>query len=164
MPIYMKAGTDIKGEVTATGYIDEIELTSLQVGVGIGVASPSGGGGKRTHSAASFSEVTASKAFDNASGLIFDKLAAGTAVPEVVITFVRASGKDKAGNDKYLTITLSDVLFSGWSMSSGGEMPSESVSLNYGKIKIDYMKSDKDGVLTQGTIAGWDLATNISAA
>ena len=162
MPIYMKAG-DVKGEVSATGYTEEVELTSLQVGVGIGVSSPTGSGGKRTQSAASFSEVVATKAFDNASGLIFDKLAAGVAIPEVVITFVRASGKDKAGNDKYLIITLKDVLFSGQSFSSGGEMPSESVSLNYGKIKFDYWKSDKDSNLTQGTINGWDLAANVSA-
>ena len=163
MPIYMKAG-DVKGEVTAEGYAEQVELTSFQLGAGIGVSSPTGGGGKRTHSAASFSELSATKAFDNASGLIFGKLAAGVAIPEVVITFVRASGKDTAGNDKYLTVTLKDVLFSGWSVSSGGEMPSESISLNYGQIKLDYWKSDKDSVLTQGTIAGWDLATNKAAA
>ncbi len=81
-------------------------------------------------------------------------------MPKVEIFFTKASGKDKAGNDVYLTITLEDVFFSGWSLSSGGDTPSESVSLNYAKVKTNYMKSDAAGQLSQGTLAGWDLATN----
>ena len=163
MPIFMKSD-DVKGEVTATGHLEEIELNSFQFGVGIGVSSPTAGGGKRTTSAASISEITVSKQLDNASGLIFDKLCAGTALPTVSILFTRASGKDKAGNDAYLTIELEDVLFSGWSISSGGDIPSESVSLNFTKIKMSYMKGDAEAGLTQGTIAGWDLAKNEAAA
>jgi type VI secretion system secreted protein Hcp len=162
MPIYLM-NKDVMGEVTATGHEGEIELTSLQFGAALGVSAPTGGGGKRTHSAASFSEIQVTKQLDNASGLILAKLAAGTALPSVHIFFTRASGKDKSGNDAYLTIELEDVLFSGWSLSSGGDMPTESVSLNYAIIRMNYMKSDAESNLTQGTITGWDLAKNVAA-
>jgi type VI secretion system secreted protein Hcp len=164
MPIYMKIEPDLKGEVTAEGYKDQIELNSFQFGAGVGVSSPSGGAGKRSASAASFSEVVGTTLLDNSTGPLLDKLAAGHSLTKVTITFAKASSKDALGNDKYLIITLEDVFVSGVSLSSGGEAPSVSISLNYAKIKGEYHKSDAGGVLTPGLGFGWDLTTNKSYA
>jgi type VI secretion system secreted protein Hcp len=161
MPIYMKIA-EIPGEVAAEGHKNEIAIGSFQFGVGIGVEAPTAGSGtgKRSTSAASFSEAVVSKTLDNSSGKFMETLASGTSLPKVEIFFVLATGKDKTGDDTYMTITLEDVFVSGYSLSSGGDMPTESVSLNYAKVKKNYMKSDSAGNLTQGTIAGWDIAGN----
>ena len=49
MPIYIKYG-DIKGDVTAEGHKDWIEVNSFQWGVGRGISSPTGGGADRESS------------------------------------------------------------------------------------------------------------------
>jgi type VI secretion system secreted protein Hcp len=160
MPIYMQIEPEIKGEVTAEGYKDQIALNSFQFGAGVGVDSPTGNAGKRSTTAASLSEITVTTSLDNATGPMLDKLCAGTAVDKITISFAKASSKDAVGNDKYLIITLENVFFSGVSLSSGGEAPSVSISLNYAKIKAEYHKSDVGGVLTKGLGFGWDLTTN----
>lgn len=164
MPIFIKLG-DIKGEVTAQGFKEQIALDSVQVGAGVAVGSATTKGGTRTASAASISELTVTKTLDNATPLIFQQLATGKSIGKpVIVTFTKASGKDDGGNDPYLIITMEDVFISGQSLSSGGDLPSESLSLNFTKIKFDYKKSDATGVLSQGSLAGWDLATNKSWA
>ena len=160
MPIYMKC-EEVKGEVTAEGYKDTVEVLSFQYGAGMPVTAPSTSNtGKRTEGHVSLSEITISKMVDNASGVIFDKLAAGTSVPKIEFFFSKATGSDASGNDNYLVVTIEDVFFSGQSFSSGGGLPSESVSLNYAKIKTNYMKDSVKGDLTQGSLSGWDLTTN----
>lgn len=160
MPIYMLTEPAIKGEVTAEGYKDQIALDSFQFGAGVGVDSPVGNAGKRSTSAASLSEIVVTTSLDNATGPMLDKLCAGTSIDKITISFSKASSKDAVGNDKYLIITLEDVFFSAVSLSSGGDAPAVSISLNFGKIKAEYHKSDEKGVLTKGLGFGWDLGLN----
>lgn len=160
MAIYLKC-PELVGDVTADGFQKTIELSSLQVGAGVAVESAVGKAGNRSASNPSISEITISKQYDNTSGIIFKNLCTGTAIPKMEIFFVKSM---KGANFAYLTITLEDVFFSGQSISSGGDLPSESVSLNFTKINFNYMKNDAEGVSAQGTIAGWDLSANKDAA
>ena len=57
------------------------------------------------------------------------------------------------------TITLSDVLVSSFSQSSGGEVPAESISLNYTKIEMIYTPYDAKGTKGTPVRAGYDLTT-----
>ncbi|MDF1504990.1 type VI secretion system tube protein Hcp [Roseisolibacter sp. H3M3-2] len=164
MPIYMKIEPEIKGEVTAEGFKDQIALHSFQFGAGIAVSSAQGNAGKRSATDASFSEITVTSSLDNATGPMLDQLAAGKAADKITISFTKASSKNAAGNDKYLIITIENVFISGVSMSSGGDEPSVSISLNYAKIKAEYHMSDVSGNLTKGLGFGWDLTTQKSYA
>lgn len=139
MAIYMKYG-DMKGEVTAEGYKDWIELASLQWGVGRGISAPSAGGAsKREASAPSISEVTVTKTFDAFSPLALKEAVGGEGVSvKIDITRTDNGGKHLAFQ-KYI---LTDTMISGYSISSGGDRPSESISLNFTKVDSEYIKID----------------------
>lgn len=133
MPIYMNFDSlSIKGDVTAEGHKDWIELGSFQFGVGRGISSPTGGSADRESSAPSVSEIVVTKAQDASSPLLMNEALQGEG-KVVIIDFVRT---DKGALETYLTYTLTDTMISGFSSSSGGDRPSESLSLNFTKFEF----------------------------
>jgi len=154
MPIYIKYG-DIKGDVTAEGHENWIEVNSFQWGVGRGISSPTGASADRESSAPSISEITVTKAQDVATTNILDAALQGEGV-EVKIDFCKT---DKGKLETYMTYTLTNTLISGYSISSGGDRPSESLSLNFTKVEYKLMKMDaaNKGADSAGVI--YDLAT-----
>jgi type VI secretion system secreted protein Hcp len=156
MPIYMKFGS-IKGDVTESGHTDWIELNSLQWGVGRGVSSPTGSSADRESTAPSISEVVVTKANDLASaGLLSEALQGdGSNGKSVEIDMVRT---DKGKLTVYQKITLTDVIISGFSTSSGGDRPSESLSLNFVKIAVTDTQMKPDGTAGSPATTTYDLA------
>jgi len=128
----------IKGSSTDSKFKDQIELLSFQWGAGIAVSSP--GGGDRSTSTPSVSEITGTKMLDKASEGLFKKLLKGETVTKATINFVAAS---KGESVAYATLKLENVIVSGYSMSSGGDMPSESLSLNFTKFDWSFSGRDK---------------------
>lgn len=156
MAIYMNFNSlKIKGEVTAEGHKDWIDLGSFQWGVGRGIGAPTGSTKDRESSAPSVSEITVSKSLDSASVLLLQEALTGKAVT-VEIDFVK-TGEGQL--ETYLKFTLTNTLISGYSMSSGGDRPSESLSLNFTKIEMKEMGSDEKGEGGQPASAGYDLST-----
>jgi type VI secretion system secreted protein Hcp len=49
----------------------------------------------------------------------------------------------KSGGGQALTLTLTNALISSYSMSSGGDRPTESLTINFTKIEFQYTKQDK---------------------
>ena len=144
MPIYMKYGS-IQGDVTETGHSSWIELNSFQWGVGRAVATAVGSNEDRESSAPSVSEVTVTKEFDKASAKLLTEAYQGTGSGDaatVQLDFVRTN---KGKLDIYSTFTLSNVIISGYSLSSGGDRPSESLSLNFTKIETKVTPMNPDG-------------------
>ncbi len=137
--IFINMGNGIKGESGQAGHIDEIVASSLQWGVGRGVSGFANG--SRETSSPSFSEMVFTKTFDLASNDLSKAASNATNFPEIVITLRKETGGE--GLD-YLVYTLTNVLISGYSVSSGGMTPSESVSLNYTTIKSTYKKLADD--------------------
>jgi type VI secretion system secreted protein Hcp len=138
MAIFMKYGTE-NGEVTATGYKDWVELHSFQWGVGRGISAGVGGGSKREASAPSVSEITVSKTLDSFSPIALKEAIGGKGVTvKIDITRTDNAGKHVAFQ-KYV---LEGTMISGYSLSSGGDRPSESISLNFTKVDNEYLKID----------------------
>lgn len=138
MAIYMKYG-DMNGEVTAKGYEKWIELNSCQWGVGRGITSGAGGGSKRESSAPSVSEIVVTKTMDAFSPLALKEAIGGEGVT-VKIEFTRT---DQKGNHQaFQKYILDNTMISGYSISSGGDRPSESISLNFTKFDSEYIKVD----------------------
>jgi type VI secretion system secreted protein Hcp len=137
--IFIDLGNGIKGESAQKGFEDQIAAQSLQWGVGRGISSFTSG--IRETSRPTFSEVVFTKTLDIATNDILIAMAKGKALPTVKISFVRDDGEE---GFNYLTYELSDVLISSYSASSGGETPTESVSLNFAKIKSTYKKLGSD--------------------
>jgi type VI secretion system secreted protein Hcp len=73
----------------------------------------------------------------------------------------------KAGGTalEYVTLTLTDVLVSSYSVSSGdGDQLQDTVALNFGKFKYSYQPQDNKGAKKGGAIdATYDIAKNVDA-
>ncbi len=153
MAIYMKYG-DIKGSVTTEGFKDWIELNSLQFGIGRGIGSPTGSDKTREASAPSISEITVTKMMDESTGKLVTDAWAGEMNSKVEIKLTTTT-KDKT--EAYLTYELKNTGLSGYSVSSGGDRPQESLSLNFTAINIKWMDRDSGGK-AQPSVIGYDLS------
>jgi len=162
MPIYMKYGS-IAGDVTESGHAGWIEINSLQWGVGRGVSSPTGSSEDRESSAPSVSEVTITRELDKASVKLLTEAYQGTGSGDaatVQFDFTRTtSGKLQI----YYTIILSNVIISGYSISSGGDRPSESISMNFVKIETNFIPMKPDGTPDNGIKITYDLGKAASS-
>jgi type VI secretion system secreted protein Hcp len=139
--LFLKSQNDeggLKGESTNPDYEGWIEIDSFQFGGGVGVTL--GLGGQRESSAPSLSEVTISKTADSTSTGFFSSMTLGTVLPEMRL-FVPTN----ANPGRIIKIYLRDVIISSVSWSSGGEFPSESVSLNFAAFKVEHYFTDSEG-------------------
>ncbi len=136
MAIFMKYG-DLAGEVTAEGYAGWIELTSMQWGIGRGISAGVGGASKREASAPSVSEITVTKTMDAFSPMALKEAIGGEGV-DVKIDITRTDGPGT--HQAFQKYILSGTMVSGYSISSGGDRPSESLSLNFTKFDSEYIK------------------------
>ncbi|HYL66826.1 MAG TPA: type VI secretion system tube protein Hcp [Nitrosopumilaceae archaeon] len=153
-PIYMNYDNlSIKGEVTATGHQDWIELNSFQWGVGRTISSPTSGSGDRQGSAPSVSEIVVTKVMDKSSPSLLQQALAGEGKP-VVIDLVKVNNGNLV---VYAQYKLENVLISGYSVSSGGDRPSESISLSFTKITFIFNSQNPDGTLAPSQVT-YDLA------
>lgn len=153
MAIYMKFGK-VDGQVTTKGFEKWVECTSLAYGVGRGVSSGAGGQ-QRESSNPSISEITISKAFDVASPGLYEDALAGTFNTKVEFKFT-ATTKGKV--DTFLAYELSECGVSGYSLTTGGDNPSESISLNFTKIMVSPSPLDNAGTPKAGAKVTYDLA------
>jgi type VI secretion system secreted protein Hcp len=153
----MKYG-GIQGDVTESGHTNWIELSSFQFGVGRGVSSITGSSEDRESSAPSISEITVTKEFDKASAKLLTEAYQGTGdgdAATVQLDFVRTN---KGKLDIYSTFTLTNVIISGFSLSSGGDRPTESLSLNFTKIETKMTPMNADGSSGNPVTVTYDLA------
>ena len=153
MAIYMKIGKH-EGDVSAEGWEKWIECHSFQFGAGRGISMSVGSGKEREATKPSLSEVTLAKSMDRASPGLLLEACVGKAIDKVEIDFVKTSA-DKLEN--YLKYTLENVLVSSYSCSSGGDDPSESLSLAYTKFEMKYHPRKPDNTLDSALPAGYDL-------
>ena len=148
----MKFGS-IPGDVTTEGYKDWIELNSFQYGVGRSVSSGAGGN-TRESSAPNISEIVVTKHFDKASAKLYQDSVAGTFDTKVEI---KMNTTTKQKTETFLTFELTDCGVSSYSLSSGGENPMESLSLNFLKVMVTPTPLDKSGQIKKGDVVSYDL-------
>ncbi len=155
MPIYMNYdGLAVKGDVTAEGHEDWIELNSFQWGVGRGISSPTGASADRESSAPSVSEIVVTKATDSATPKLLNEAYQGEGV-KVEIDFCKT---DKGVLEVYMKYTLENTLISGYSVSSGGDRPMESLSLNFTKVEYKNIPTGESVDAKEPEVVIYDLA------
>jgi len=155
MPIYVKYG-DIKGDVSAEGHKGAegwVEVNSFQFGVGRGISSPTGGSSDREASAPSVSEITLSKTMDVSSYRWLEEALWGEGVA-CTIDFVKTD-KDKL--EVYAQYILTDTMVSGYSSNSGGDRPSESLSLSFTKFEFVFTGMNPNNEGGQNPRTGYDI-------
>ncbi len=142
MPIYMKYDNgNIKGDVTADGFKDQVELHSFQWGTGRGISSPVGASADREASAPSVSEITVTKDQDKGSVKLINEALQGEG-KNCLISFAKT---DKGKLSTFLEFTLTNTMISSYSISSGGDRPTESLSLNFTKIEVKVTPMGAEG-------------------
>jgi type VI secretion system secreted protein Hcp len=152
--IFAKIG-DIKGESLDAKHKGEIEVLSWSWGVNnagsMGVGS-GGGTGK-----ASFSDLTFQHEMDKASPVLMLACSTGKHYPEATFTARKSGGEQQ----EYLTVKLSDVIVTGVSVGHGnGSVPSESISLQFAKVELEYKPQKPDGSLDAGVQFKYNLNEN----
>jgi type VI secretion system secreted protein Hcp len=152
MAIYLKYGS-IKGPVTTDGFKDWIELDSFHWGVGRAVGTAARGSTSREHSEPSISEITVTKRSDIASPKLLLDSVAGKLDSKVEIKFTTTT---KGKVETFLTYKMENTGLSGYSLSSGGDMPVESLSLNFAKITQTFTGFDP-GIGGSPETVGYDL-------
>lgn len=146
----------VDGESAASGMEKQIEIYSFSWGESNNV-NMSGGG----HAAgkASFADLNVMKKLDKASPVLMKKCAAGEHIKSAILTMRKATGTS-GQQQAFAVITLSDVMISSIQLSgsSGGDdTPTESVSLAYAKMKVEYSQQGNDGKLTKAASFEYDL-------
>ena len=152
--IFAKIG-DIKGESLDAKHKDEIEVLSFSWGVAnAGVISAGSGGGTGK---ATFQDLSIVHHIDKASPSLLKACAAGTHIKDATITH-RKAGK---GQQEYLIVKLNDVIITGVTHGGTGGQPfSESVSLAFAKVDLEYKPQKADGSLDAGIHFKYDLKAN----
>lgn len=155
-PIFMQyQGITGDASKSSCSRSNAIELNSFQWGVGRGISSPTGGSSDRESSAPSVSEIVVTKDTDSASVPLLKESLNGEG-KSVKIDFCRTAGENQ---QPYLEYNLQNTLVSKYSISSGGDRPTESISLNFVKIQVTFFAFGPNGTPIATSVA-FDLAVN----
>ncbi len=147
----------IEGGSIIEGYEGHIQLPAVQFGISAAVA---GGGGTNRASRPTFSDISAMKILDKSSPKLMEAIATGQVLPTAVIRFTRAGGQGE--RFEYLVIKLENVQITSYQLSSGGDIPTESLSLNFDKIEVSYKEQQADGSEGGSVEFSWDVKKNQS--
>ena len=151
--IFAKLG-DIKGESSDAKHKDEVEVLSFSWGVTNAGTVGSGGHGAAK---ATFPDLSIVHTVDRASPALLKACATGMHLPGVTIT-QRKAGKDQ---QDYLVIKMNDVIITGVvDGSATGQPSSETVTLAFAKIDLEYRPQKADGTLDAGVHFKYDLKAN----
>jgi len=136
----------IEGESKVTGYEKQIQLLSFSWG-GSQITSVAGTGGSGAGKV-DLSDLSIMKHYDKASIKVFESLVKGSHIKTGVMCAQKAGGKGA-----YLKISLEELFV------TSSEIPTESVSFSYNKIKIEYSTQNEQGVLQSAGQVSYDIKT-----
>jgi type VI secretion system secreted protein Hcp len=148
----------IKGESVFKAFPGSTEISSFEWGaknpVTMSGATGGAGAGK-----VQVSELKITKTRGSASPSLQMSVFTGKYIPKAEIRFYKPGSQAPV---PYLTITLEDVLITGWSISTtGGDIPMESISLVFARFKTEDGIQKADGTIEKLPAVGWDIKRNI---
>jgi type VI secretion system secreted protein Hcp len=147
----------INGEATDQNHKNEIGVLSWSWGASqassVGASTGGSGTGK-----ANLADLHIVKNYDAASVPLFKSLLAGQQIASGILTANKPG--TTSGGKPFLTVTLSQIFVTSVQSSGSSEVPTESVSLSYGTIKVEYSKQNDQGVLTAAGSVTYDVTQN----
>lgn len=147
----------IKGESQDHKHKDEIDIESWSWGATqMGTHGGGGGGGAGKVAMQDFHFVMKNNI---ASPKLMLACANGKHIATAVLT-CRKAGEHPL---EYLKVTFTDLLVS--SFQTGGSahgdvVPTDQISLNFSKLKVEYKMQDERGGIKDTMAAGWDVKAN----
>lgn len=149
----------IEGESTDEKHSGWIEIQSFGSGLSQTVSRTASSAGGASAERADFREFSFEKYLDKATPKLALACADGSHINQIKVEICRA-GTDKV---KYMEFIMTDCIISAVDIDGDGgdAFPSESVSINYGKIEWVYTQQKRAGGFSAGNVAtGWDLKRN----
>ena len=120
----------------STSHPGSIEVLSWSWGASNPTSVGSGGSGSGK---VSMHDISIMKRIDKASPMLYQLFKSKKRVRNMVLTV-------NNGGSVYLKLTMSDVMVSSYGLSSqGNDQPTESVSFNFEKVKVDYVSEGSLG-------------------
>ena len=158
--LLFKPGDDIKGESQIKGHEDWIELFSYSHGISMQVTSDQSNtmrtSGKPTHQ-----EFTVTKYLDGATPKLNEYCNKGDSIGTCTVIIGR---NDNGAALPIITYTLEEVVISSIEVrGGGGAKPVEELSLNYTKIKWEYVQQKSSTEKKGNNSTVWDLKKNQAA-
>jgi len=146
----------IKGESTDHKHKENIDVLAWSWGVSNSGTFHSGGGGGSGK--ANFQDLSITKYIDKATADLLYTCASGKHLAKGKLV-VRKAGEKPL---EYLIVTLENILVSKVSTggSGGEERLTESVTLNFAKVKVEYKVQDEKGGGKDGGTFTWNIAAN----
>ena len=146
----------IPGASTDARHSGEIVVESVAFGLSnAGSVSFAGGTGAGAGTV-QFTDISFTKKLDKSSHGLMNACLTGNHIKSAVLTCRKAGGKQ----EDFYKVTLADVLVTGYSLNSGGDLPTESVSLNFTKVDWEYFVQRPDGSMAPGSKGSFDVKLN----
>jgi len=145
----------IKGESNDDKHKGEIDIHSFSWGLaqsGSGHSSTGQGTGK-----VDVSDISIMKNVDLSSPTLQLACANGKHIAKGKLT-VRKAGENPLD---YLTFDFEGLFVSSYQISGSSETPSESISLNFSKVKSEYWTQSAKGAKGDNANFSWDVAKNV---
>lgn len=147
----------VEGESRDKDHVGWIEVQSFSWGMSNSGSLHSGGGGGAGR--ATSLDLSVGKYLDKTSPILYLRTATGQHFPEVILVLRKAGDETR---QKFFEIKLTDVIMTQAHLAgaSGGDRPSESISLNFAKIEWTYIPTRMDGTPGIPVSAEWNIAEN----
>ncbi|MBK1660901.1 Hcp family type VI secretion system effector [Paracraurococcus ruber] len=113
----------------------------------------------RTTGTINISNVSLTRFVDLSSVQLMAKMFQGHTWPVTKLHFLKAGDVDGQAKSEFLTVEMSNTIIAdiGYAGSGGGEEMSESLTLNFTKIKFTYKTQDEKSSIAGNVTATWDL-------
>jgi type VI secretion system secreted protein Hcp len=154
--MFIKIG-DLKGESKDKAHAAEIDVLAWSWGVSNSGNAHMGGG--QGAGKVNVQDLSFTKYIDKSSPDLMLVCCNGKHIPEAKLV-VRKAGETPLD---YLTITMNDLIVTSVSTGgSGGEdRLTENVTLNFAKVKVNYVEQTEKGSAGAKPQMGWDIAANV---
>jgi type VI secretion system secreted protein Hcp len=150
----------IEGESHDAKHKAWIDVLSWSWGEAQSAQATHGGqhGGGHAAGKVAMQDFSFSTRVSKASPALFLACASGQHFKEAMLVG-RKAGKEQ---QEFLTWTFSDILVSSYQTggSEGGDVPIDSASLNFAKVRVEYRAQKADGTPDAAISAGWDVKAN----
>ena len=153
---FLKVG-DVKGEAQVKGFEDQIQILAWSWGMsqsGTTHIGAGGGAGKVNVQDLSFTHYV-----DSSSPTLMQACCTGKHFPDATLTMRKAGGDPLP----YFTVKLTDLIVTSVSSggSSGEDLLTENVTLNFAAFEVAYQPQDSKGAKKGGAIEiKYDIAKN----
>jgi type VI secretion system secreted protein Hcp len=150
----------VEGESEIEGKAGWIDIFSYSLGASnpSSVSSGQGSGASKVD----ISSISLQKVIDKTTPILFLKCCSGKHFAKAQLV-VREAGDKPI---EYLIMKFEQVFVDSvsWGGANGGGKPTESLTLSFAKVEIEYYPQKEDGSRGNKVPAGWDVKKNVAAA